>query len=182
MVSPPAQPVWQSSGCVALDHSRPPTAAHAVHRIAQRLSGQFTGRVTLLGPGRGLPRPILSAQPHAGLLESPIFLPIGLVSSAALLHIDHLCRSSGAVGRDILIGDQITVSDAVSSSCWDASNFFNIPACRAARGGAVPHDGHFAAIAPVSQQRHADDSVSTRSNGQHFRFIGACSASQQRSL
>lgn len=85
MASPPPQPVLQPSPGAVLDFRRPQGAAQPAHRIAQRLTAGFqTGRVTLLGPGRGLPKPALTTQPHAAILESPVFLPIGLVRVAAV--------------------------------------------------------------------------------------------------
>lgn len=82
MVSPTPQPALQQSQGITRDVSKPQT--YSVHRIAPRLSSApfQTGssrviNVTLLGPGRGLPRQ--TPQHYAGPLESPVFLPIGLV-------------------------------------------------------------------------------------------------------
>lgn len=82
MVSPSPQSALQPDQDAAADVSKPQTHA-TVHRITQRLSsapfqpGSRAINVTLLGPGRGLPRH--SAHHNTGILESPIFLPIGLV-------------------------------------------------------------------------------------------------------
>lgn len=99
MPSPAAQQLLQAPSGIAADMIRPPVAAQTAHRRAQRLTPFQTGRVTLLGPGRGLPKPELAVHPHTSVFESPVFLPIGLVRLRSGVPINGVVATAAATPR-----------------------------------------------------------------------------------
>ncbi len=154
MVSPTPQPTLQQSQGIIRDLSKPQT--YSVHRIAPRLSSApfQTGssrviNVTLLGPGRGLPRQ--TPQHYAGPLESPVFLPIGLVR----VNLHWISVSEKARAQPLWRASWLTSIATSIRPIPFLKVIFKWTNYRAACGGAFSHDRHLATVAAVSEQLHA---------------------------
>jgi hypothetical protein len=167
MPSPAAQQLLQAPSGTTSDFIRPSAAAQTAHRSAQRLTPFQSGRVTLLGPGRGLPKPELAVHPHTAVLESPVFLPIGLVRLRSALPTGDVVATTAATRRACL-STHICVLAALKAVYISFTNIDGTCALldAAARRGALAHDRHCPAPAAISGQQRQHDPHSATVYGQ----------------